>query len=207
MNDAFLMGPTGRRVYLEDPFAGVDTTVLIEEIAAGLSNELRFSGHLNVPYTVAQHSISVSTWFHPGAYCARWHGLMHDASEAYLRDIPKPLKALLPDYRALEKRFTDAINKVFNVRIDPDEEAAIHEQDWNALCVESELIGFGAERYGIQQPLSSDVLRHYARHVSNPLDRDSARLEFVRFAQGLYDEIRWFGDANVTIKETRCEIA
>lgn len=203
---AFILGPTGRRVYLEDPFAGVGPVQLIEEIATGLSTELRFSGHLKVPYTVAQHSISVSSWFHRGAYCLRWHGLIHDASEAYLRDLPKPVKELLPDYKALENRFMNGIADVFNVAL-PEEHQLIHQYDWYALCVEAELIGFGAEKYDIHQPLSPDVWRHFAKHIANPLDRDSARREFIRIATRLYDEIHSFGDAYLRKPEVRCEIA
>ncbi len=47
---------------------------------------------------------------------------MHDAAEAYCRDIPAPLKALLPDYREIEKRTDQLIRFKFGL---PLEEASV----------------------------------------------------------------------------------
>lgn len=41
--------------------------------------------------------------------------LLHDASEAYLGDIPSPLKQLLPEYKAIEKQWMKAIRSAFNL--------------------------------------------------------------------------------------------
>lgn len=73
--------------------------ICIEDIAHALANQCRFGGHLPRFYSVAQHS---------GYVCAlvdddnAFSALMHDASEAYLMDIPRPIKKRLRDYKEIE---------------------------------------------------------------------------------------------------------
>jgi len=87
---------------------------LVEEISRGLANTLRFSGQLG-NLTVAQHSLLVARIAKHRKQSSRQQliGLLHDASEAYLGDIPTPLKRLLPDYRALESKVMCAIHARF----------------------------------------------------------------------------------------------
>lgn len=80
--------------------------VLIEDIAYGLSNMCRFGGQLANFYSVAQHSVHVSEILERGNQL--W-GLLHDASEAYMLDMPASLKSLLPDYRRLERKISPVI--------------------------------------------------------------------------------------------------
>jgi len=83
-----------------------------EDIAVGLSRECRFGNHTQPIYVVAQHCV-LASYLVPShlAFAA----LLHDASEAYLRDIPSPLKDILPGYRRIEREFEKILFKKYGV--------------------------------------------------------------------------------------------
>lgn len=84
--------------------------ICIEDIAHALSMQCRFGGHLPRFYSVAQHSFycadSVSFKYYLQA-------LMHDASEAYLMDIPRPIKGRLTNYKEIENKLMLLIAEKF----------------------------------------------------------------------------------------------
>lgn len=100
---------TGRYFHFERPDAHYFS---MEEIAHALSQICRYNGHTKQFYSVAQHSVLVSYVVPHDLALA---GLMHDASEAYLGDVTKPLKRLLPEYQVIEERVEAAIAKQYGL--------------------------------------------------------------------------------------------
>lgn len=119
---AWLGTLSGARLDLIDP---KPRQIIFSDIAAGLSKECRYSGQIRDFYSVAEHSIYVSqAAIHQGRrlgmdqnnlYILGQQALLHDATEAYIKDLPTPLKALLPEYKAVEKKLLEAIFDRFNV--------------------------------------------------------------------------------------------
>jgi uncharacterized protein len=73
----------------------------IRDIAWGLSGALRYGAQNPNRLTVAQHSVMCSLHVASGL---ELHALLHDATEAYMADIPTPVKQWLPDYQEMEDR-------------------------------------------------------------------------------------------------------
>lgn len=105
----------------------------IEDIAMALANKCRFSGHTQF-YSVAEHSVCVAYRLPPNLRLA---GLLHDAAEAYLGDIPSPLKQVLPEFQAIEKINEAAIEEKFGIKLNLFERVAIKKADSQALYTEA----------------------------------------------------------------------
>ena len=108
--------------------------ILIEDIAHALAHQCRFGGHANKFYSVAEHSVHVSQLCVPGD--ALW-GLLHDASEAYLVDLARPLKQLpeFAAYREAERRLQRIIAERFG--LPPEQPASVTEADDTMLWIEA----------------------------------------------------------------------
>jgi hypothetical protein len=100
---------TGRRFYPMDPRPEeVDPA----DIAHALSLLCRYGGHLDRFYSVAEHCVLMSEAVAPEHALA---ALLHDATEAYVCDVPRPLKRYLPEYRSIEDAVRNAICLRFRV--------------------------------------------------------------------------------------------
>ena len=87
----------------------------IRDIAHALSMTCRGNGHVKTFFSVGQHCINAAR-----EAAARGHSkrvilacLIHDASEAYLSDVPKPLKPSMPEYTRTEENLLNLIYKKF----------------------------------------------------------------------------------------------
>lgn len=94
------------------PMDAIVEEVAIRDIAHSLSLLCRFNGHCNRFYSVAEHSIHVA---HLLPQDLKLAGLLHDASEAYIADIPMPVKRNLPDYKAIEANLLKVIAERFGL--------------------------------------------------------------------------------------------
>ena len=103
---------TGRHF---NPTAPNEQDIDIVDIAHALSLLCRGNGHTRRFYSVAQHSLACAD--EASARGATWvvtlGCLLHDASEAYLSDVTRPVKQELPQYRAAEERLQSAVWKRF----------------------------------------------------------------------------------------------
>ena len=107
--------------------------VNIKDIAYALANQCRFNGH--VPFfSVAEHSVAVAARLPPKLQLA---GLLHDAAEAYLSDIPSPIKKFLPDYCAMEDAVQKVINEKFGLSLSEDDIAEVKAADKDATSTEA----------------------------------------------------------------------
>ena len=108
--------------------------VRIEDIAHALSQQCRFTGHTKTFYSVAQHSVLASTLV--AAPDELW-ALLHDASEAYMGDMNRPLKHApeMSRFRTAEKAAMAAITARFG--LDPKEPAAVKAIDRRLVVSEA----------------------------------------------------------------------
>lgn len=84
----------------------------IFDIAHALSNQCRWNGHCNEFYSVAEHSLRVSAACPPAH---RLSGLLHDMTEAFISDVPTPVKLVLPSLKLYEEALYVSMAEQFGV--------------------------------------------------------------------------------------------
>lgn len=84
----------------------------ISDIAHALSMNCRYNGHVQKFYSVAEHSVLVSKLCDPED--ALW-GLMHDVTEAFVPDIPRPFKHLIHGFQEFEDRLAVQMARYFGL--------------------------------------------------------------------------------------------
>jgi 5'-deoxynucleotidase YfbR-like HD superfamily hydrolase len=105
---------SGRRL---NPLDVDPSAICIEDIAHHLGAINRWAGATRVPFSVAQHSVHVSRQLDEHGPAVALVGLLHDGSEAYLCDVPRPLKQsdTFAAYRAAEARLQAAVYAAFGL--------------------------------------------------------------------------------------------
>lgn len=154
---------TGRAFYPLDPRPEDIDPV---DIAHALGHLCRYGGHVRTHYSVAQHCVLMSEAVSPAN--ALW-ALLHDATEAYVGDVIRPLKRALPAYVEIEDRLMDAICVRFG--LDPVMPAEVKDADNRILLNEGrELLGPPAQSWGALEdlePLDVSLVPWTARHAKD----------------------------------------
>lgn len=123
---------SGKQYWPLDPRA---EDVKLTDIAHSLSNLCRYNGHCNSFYSVAEHSVLVSQVVpDEDAMC----GLLHDATEAYCADVPRPLKRNLVGYAEIEQANWLVIAERF--QLNPVMPESVHLADNAVLLAEKQQI-------------------------------------------------------------------
>lgn len=143
----------------------------IDVIAFALSNINRYTGHVG-QYSVAQHCVLVSEQL-PDEL--KLSGLLHDATEAYIGDVSKPLKALLPEYRKIEAWYHEQIDTLFDVVTEHPE---IKEADLRMLITEASAFDLPLDEFPDALPYNIEF---------EPWPAEVARLKFLECFNRYFD--------------------
>lgn len=136
MNDVtpWIQTFTGKRLDLDPPSPD---QIDIEDIAHGLSMLCRFNGQCTRFYSVAEHSVHVSHGIAPKLALV---GLLHDAAEAYLGDVPSPLKKQLSQFSEFEHHMGEAIGAKFGINADLFKDKELKRADVQLLIDEKAVL-------------------------------------------------------------------
>ena len=137
-------------------------SIRVEDIAHALSQVNRYNGHYPYPLSVAEHSLKVLEKVkkkHPNASPKlKLHALLHDASEAYLLDFPRPIKKEMKGYWGFEQTFMDLIFK----------KVGIEEADFQKEVEEADAEVFNDEWSLWQNWNSADLTEEKRRSLFKP---------------------------------------
>lgn len=172
---------SGRQFWPLDPRAG---EIAVIDIASGLAKDCRFGGHCLRFYSVAEHSVLMYRVAKAQGFTMRERraALLHDASEGLgLRDMPRPVKRDLGNYKAVETGVMIAVAERFDFEwpLNPivkylDEAIGLAEQMQN-MAPSPQPWGI-SEKFGVSEPL--DVTLEY-------WSPDRAMVEFLSAAAEL----------------------
>lgn len=147
-------------------FEPTEDMVCIEDIAHSLCQQPRFGGHLPYFYSVAEHSLNCAYVIDDEGL--KLDALLHDASEAYLMDIPKPIKGGLANYKEIEDRLMGVIASKFGFEYPLRKEVkAVDEEmlnfEWNYLMLQK---GEWPLKRRHPQEIKSDFIGMYKHFAS-----------------------------------------
>lgn len=142
---------TGKKFY---PLAPRAADVDIRDVARGLSNACRYAGQTKKFYSVAEHCVLVSMYV-PWQYARE--ALVHDASEAYIGDMIRPLKHQpeMSEFRRAEAAIEVAVLEAMKIVSTPTSRAAIKDVDNRILVDEISTLSAAPSLYLDCPPLNT----------------------------------------------------
>ena len=167
-----------------DPVNSVPADFCAMDIAHALAMKCRYGGHCRFFYSVAQHSVLCAQAAMRAGVDARW-ALMHDAAEAYLCDVPAPVKSRLNGFAEIELRLLKSLSAWLGL---PDPEPLplfvrlLDEQivsaEWEVLMPPSVIVNF--KPVPDSSPLQDMVI--------SPWGPEKSKVEFLALFRRFFPE-------------------
>jgi len=126
--DTFLKTYTGKKVSILNPS---EDDISLYDISHALSMQCRYNGHCSSFYSVAEHTVLGTSFMikHDSSPAQIKAWLLHDATEAYVGDLIRPVKAHLQGFKDIEEVFATVINRKYGVELSDDILETIHYVD------------------------------------------------------------------------------
>lgn len=159
--------------------------IAIEDIAHALSHICRYGGHCNYFYSVAEHSVLMASKVSDRNKI--W-ALLHDATEAYLMDLPRPIKPYLPGYAEYETKLMKCIADRYSLPPEmPDE---VKDADNRIILDEmNQNMSYVPDKYKVLEPLGVN-LQYWSPNVAKRMFMDTFD-EALGIHAKLYNEKMW----------------
>lgn len=162
-DSVFVVLASGNEVDLRDPDPA---DITYDDIVRGLAYNNRYNGQTRFPESVAQHSMLVADILDNSGYAPRYqmHGLLHDASEAFMDDLTTPVQNLDPEFKDLY-------------------------QDYERKVLEAEY-----EALGDEKDLGMTLPNEREEDIIKRADRKAAALETYLFNDGVRRDLPMAGE-------------
>lgn len=164
-----------------DPVNPVKEDIRIEDIAHSLSLICRGNGQVKQFFSVGQHCVHCALEALGRGYSNKMALIMllHDASESYMSDVPRPFKQYLTDYNRLEEKLLSCVYERFlGSDISEEEQRLLKEIDNDLLAYDLHFL--------LDEPVNGELPKLF--HEYN-YERESFE-ETERKYLELYEELR-----------------
>jgi len=144
------------------------TEVVWDDLAFALGNEVRFAGH--VPWTVLQHTGLVIKLAR-AEKCSKEevaYVAAHDLHEAYVGDMPAPMKEVLPEFRPIERKWMQHVHTSLGLKwpVPAHINDVVKEIDNRALVIEAKRCDYG-------------LAKHLEKKFGQVTDREVKIIDFI----------------------------